>query len=510
MRLISVYIASLFATVASGQSCIDDPERFVVRQNDGKDVFRSCEWARRADTVERCLIDTVYANCPGLCDPSCPCVDDTGKFGIKDLKANLLCKDGKKNNGKPKKRFCNIKKFANQCPETCKTKKSNKKDKKTKTVRTTVPSFQVTCDEDVKSWYRGLTYCDNFKFRYKCPQKCEVCPKDFRLPSSTPSVSFMPTSSPKPTTIAPPVSCEEDRKQRFELSPGEDKKSCEWAARDNTAARCAKPSVLENCPATCNPACPCAEDSKEEFGLKDVKAALLCEDGTTSDGKIVAKFCNIQKFNYLCEPTCEPNSSCSKQGTCFDKEGVINTKISTWQVKCGDTPEDWYKGTKDSYCDQPKYKYYCPNECGECPVKTSSPAPSVSSMPSISSRPSGLPSNIISSEPSIDPSTNPSNTPSISSAPSVSSVPSGTPSISNAPSTSKLPSMVPSGSPSDAPSSSTMPSSTPSDEPSTSEQPSTSDQPSSSPSDEPSTFPSDEPSTFPSDEPSTFPSESPV
>ena len=179
MRLISVYIALLFATVALGKSCKDDPARFVVRQNGGKDIFRSCEWARRADTAERCLIDNVYANCPGLCDPSCPCADDTGKFGIKDLKANLLCKDGKKKNGKPKKRFCNIKKFANQCPETCNTKSSNKKDKKTKAVRTTVPSFQVTCDEDVQSWYRESTYCDNYKFRYKCPQKCNVCPEYF-------------------------------------------------------------------------------------------------------------------------------------------------------------------------------------------------------------------------------------------------------------------------------------------------------------------------------------------
>ena len=501
MIFLSAFTTVLFATIASGQSCIDETKKFPVRQNlKGEGVFRSCEWAKRENTQERCQIENVLQNCPGLCDPSCPCNDAREKFGIKDLKADLLCKDGQNNSGKPKKRFCNIKKFAALCPETCKIKGKNKKDK-IGTIRTTVPSFKVSCDADVKSWYRSSTYCDNFKFKYLCPQKCNTCPEDFLQPSSQPSLSSSPTSSPKPTFVV----CEEDRRKRFEIMPGGGNyKSCEWAA-SNTTKRCAMPKVFENCPSTCNPVCTCAQDSQDPFGLKKVKAGLLCEDGKKANGKVVPKFCNIEKFNYLCTPTCEPDSPCAKQGTCVDKDpknGVIITRIPTLMVKCGHKPKEWYTGTKNSYCDQPKYRYYCPNECESCPIKkvTTSPVPSTTVLPS--SQPS---TNLPSSEPSERPSSSilPSNIPSISNAPSTSVAPSAVPSISFAPSTSMLPSIVPSGSPSNAPSGlpSTLPSTLPSVKPSSHP----SNEPSSQPSNEPSSRPSNVPSIIPSEEPSRSP-----
>ena len=512
MRAISLYTilsVQLVATaLANGQGCVDNLDRFLIPKNE-TEIYRSCEWAGRENTAERCEIQGVFANCPSLCDPSCPCSDSKEKFGIKDLKADLVCKDGKKSNGEPKKKFCNIKKFANQCPVTCKTNESkNKEDKKEGTIRTTVPNIKVKCDDEVQNWYPFSDYCGNFKFRYMCPQKCKVCPESFHTPSVAPSISLVPSSTPKPTI----VDCTESRTDKFEIKPGTEK-SCEWAARNETmiAQRCTIPAVYENCPTICNPSCPCPEDFKGEFGLKEVPASLTCEEGKDANLK---KFCKDPKFNTLCTPTCFPDSPCAKKGTCKDKDGSMKLKVPTVKVTCESKPKDWYRGDKNDYCEEPKFKYFCPNKCNSCPTPLFMPSSSPSTTFAPSFSPSIFPSNIPSSSPS---SPIPSASPSISSKPSVSSYPSAEPSTSFPPSTSNFPSAVPSNHPSSLPSSlpSTTPSGIPSNEPSDipsampnvspSAEPSKSSEPSSSPSNEPSDIPSASPSVSPSAEPSKSP-----
>ena len=180
----------------------------AVKNSKGKPVFRSCDWAATSETQTRCNILNVLSNCPALCDPSCPCEDTGGKFGIRQLKADLLCKHGRKANGKPKKRFCNIQKFASRCPVTCKTtkkkecNKGNKQKKKCndkiKAIRTTVPGFKVTCTSTVQEWYRSSDYCENAKFRYNCRRTCNACPSHHVITSEVPSEepSKNPTRSP--------------------------------------------------------------------------------------------------------------------------------------------------------------------------------------------------------------------------------------------------------------------------------------------------------------------------
>ena len=203
LLLLSIFsIHSIYGEHTSSRStasCTNTSKRFEIRKNqNGNPVLRSCEWAAATDTQTRCQLPNVFANCSALCDPSCPCEDTTeNKFGLKYLKADLLCKHGRKANGKPKKRFCNIRKFARMCPKTCKTvikgcKNSNNKKQckdKPSTIRTTVPSFQVKCTSVVEEWYRNSDYCDNAKFMSSnCPRKCKKCPADFITTLESPSM----------------------------------------------------------------------------------------------------------------------------------------------------------------------------------------------------------------------------------------------------------------------------------------------------------------------------------
>jgi len=52
------------------------------------------------------------------------------------------------------------------------------------------------------------------------------------------------------------VLCVDDPDYRFNDRP---LKGCDWVAHAETENRCLKPTVMEGCPATCNPACPKAE-----------------------------------------------------------------------------------------------------------------------------------------------------------------------------------------------------------------------------------------------------------
>jgi len=64
-----------------GPGCEDSPSRFKFPKN-GKLVTKSCEWAARKNTIERCAISGVGETCPLTCETCETCADSPLRIKI--------------------------------------------------------------------------------------------------------------------------------------------------------------------------------------------------------------------------------------------------------------------------------------------------------------------------------------------------------------------------------------------------------------------------------------------
>uniref|UniRef100_A0A7S3VB36 Circumsporozoite protein n=1 Tax=Chaetoceros debilis TaxID=122233 RepID=A0A7S3VB36_9STRA len=316
--------------------------------------------------------------------------------------------------------------------------------------------------------------------------------------------------------------CEDSVTRTFELNNGE-AVNCSWLtdnegdSKDRIETYCTQPEARYTCTKTCG-ACDEANeidiDIESNNTLSPSPTILTCKDSeiyrfdrdnavtascawltaSKADAPIrINKYCPLPEVRYQCAVTCD---ACGEE--CADDPSFTFELFSIpGTYKDCTYIQESVETRGEIYCSL--FGFSCVESCGYCPPRYTS-APSVSSIPTATQRPSKKPSTI----PSQTHSENPSFQPSITLIPST--TPSSPPTLSFIPtlrpSIQPSKSLVPSPTPSAKPSLTLSPSSKPSISPSKSSEPSN------NPTKFPSLSPSESPTEFPSHEPSIPPTRS--
>jgi hypothetical protein len=207
--------------------CTDTKGKFMV---DILQKKKSCKWARRKHTEDRCGISLVVQEmCPVTCDTCyATCTDVSGKFMVGYNKRS--CKWVRREATEAR---CNDAVVQVKCPITCDScdgspirspveapvlppvsKPSNCKD--------ATKQFNVGNDRRTCRWVRKDTEsrCNNAIISRQCPVTCDSCPVD----------------------------CKDATKQ---FNVGNARRTCKWVRKD-TESRCNNAIISRQCPVTCN------------------------------------------------------------------------------------------------------------------------------------------------------------------------------------------------------------------------------------------------------------------